>query len=716
MAYIYAPTIDNTVTAYDIDNSSVFDTSNADTVLNISFFLNNPVDNVMEYVLVRIEDAYGNSWFSGTSSVHAFTYEPDELLSTIYNVDTGIDTRQNIQIPVSMLKQQQFAVGDYCHVFFKLIDKQSALSMDTAWDAWLKETSGNQSAWSEASVRYFIKTPILEFKQKQSRLWQYIGTSQLQRFEVPTRYQLFYDNAVNVKHYEAGEKLPETFIAYDYQYSEDKNEIVPVLYATNLNKYPETPAQNQRYYYDGEFTWEARKYDRWHQIEDGNSEYTWDSEFKTYILTDPIVTDNQIHHTSTSPLQIFNDARPLLRVEFAYADRLETDTIEWCSFHIQQNGSSSPIESGRLYPVAKNRIEWQLSEPIIGTGTIAYTYKTKKGFVKIVSTSSEEVLVYRMQDNAIIAGLTVSEITHSVDRGNVKFNVALSAWPDDLLKITFNLERAQQGSDDWEQVFQKDVAAASLSNKTFSIIDKTCQLGVSYQYRYFWSTSTGNSSESTVITADSNSIMCLSEDILLTTKDKEVVVRLNPELTGLKYNFKDAITPTLGKRYPFMYRNRKQNYRTFTLGGMISYEAQSGWSCPEWVATSDASTRDKQIITERIFRDELLRFLEAGDVILFRSMQEGNMFIHLSNISLKSEKALGRMIYSFSATATEVCEANTDNYLKYFKEDNIDTPVAGRILYAKGTSAINHTLTTTSSEIDTLNDNKWALYHEYVQE
>ena len=37
----------------------------------------------------------------------------------------------------------------------------------------------------------------------------------------------------------------------------------------------------------------------------------------------------------------------------------------------------------------------------------------------------------------------------------------------------------------------------------------------------------------------------------------------------------------------------------------------------------------------------------------------------LSNISITPNETLGRMVYSFSATATEVAAANIDNYVKY---------------------------------------------------
>lgn len=737
MAYIYAPTIDNTVTAYDIDSLSAIDTENANMVLNIPFFLNNASDTINQnWVLVRIEDAYGNSWFNDKNAVHAFKYEQDTLLSTIYNVGTGINQRYNIQIPITALNVKEFQIGDYCHIFLKLLAKGINAPTSMTWDAWLNTHKDYQSAWSDAGVRYFVKTPSIEFKQKQSRLWHYIGTSVAsENFYVPILYKMIDYNDENGdgkddgidKEYTAIQ-IPDAFIEYRYQARPSDGEIVPVLYATDMNKYPTEAAYNNTFYYDGTFNYQGVDYDSWRQIE--NKDFTWDSAHTIHVLTQRIVTNNMVDTNILSPLTVFPGARPQIRAEFTYGtEKLETDSIEWCRFHLKQD--EEEFDSGRLYPIAKNTIEWQV--PVQFTqGKIYYTYKTRKGYINIVAENDHEALVYVCQTTSSIDPPSVNVAYDKVASAATKFTITQSsAWNPAPASAIFNLERAPLNAntpDDvmWDLVMQKTVKNLDQMGNTFDIIDKTCQLGVPYQYRYFWSTESGNSSTPVQISqSTSDAIMHISEDILLTTKDREVIVRFNPELTGLKYNFKDAITPTLGRRYPFMYRNRKQNYRTFTLGGMISYEAQPNWNDSSQITNimnNSASAHEQQIITERMFRDGILQFLEAGNVILFRSLQEGNMFIHLSNIQLKSEKALGRMIYSFSATATEVCEANSDNYLKYFKETDVETPIEARILYAVGTQVVTdtdaknvRTLYGAEGEGDS-SSATWTLYHTTVQE
>ena len=68
---------------------------------------------------------------------------------------------------------------------------------------------------------------------------------------------------------------------------------------------------------------------------------------------------------------------------------------------------------------------------------------------------------------------------------------------------------------------------------------------------------------------------------------------------------------------------------------------------------------------ERGFRDIALAFLTDRNPKLFRSTTEGSMIVYLSNVSFTPNRQLGRAVYDFSATATEICELNTKNLEKY---------------------------------------------------
>ena len=58
-------------------------------------------------------------------------------------------------------------------------------------------------------------------------------------------------------------------------------------------------------------------------------------------------------------------------------------------------------------------------------------------------------------------------------------------------------------------------------------------------------------------------------------------------------------------------------------------------------------------------------FLYKDEAKLFRSPTEGNILVYLSDITFEPVFTLGRVLYSFSATATEIDEASFENCIKY---------------------------------------------------
>lgn len=71
------------------------------------------------------------------------------------------------------------------------------------------------------------------------------------------------------------------------------------------------------------------------------------------------------------------------------------------------------------------------------------------------------------------------------------------------------------------------------------------------------------------------------------------------------------------------------------------------------------------VFLERKYREKVMEWLIDGVPKLFRSPTEGNMIVVLNNISFTPLQHTDRMVYSFSATATEVAEYNLDNLIEY---------------------------------------------------
>ena len=71
------------------------------------------------------------------------------------------------------------------------------------------------------------------------------------------------------------------------------------------------------------------------------------------------------------------------------------------------------------------------------------------------------------------------------------------------------------------------------------------------------------------------------------------------------------------------------------------------------------------LFLERKYREKVMEWLTNGKPKLFRSPTEGNIIVVLSAVSFTPFQNSERMVYSFTATATEVAEYNLDNLIAY---------------------------------------------------
>lgn len=187
-------------------------------------------------------------------------------------------------------------------------------------------------------------------------------------------------------------------------------------------------------------------------------------------------------------------------------------------------------------------------------------------------------------------------------------------------------------------------------------------------------------------------------DIFLGNTEQQLAIRFNPSITGFKWVTQDSITNTLGGRYPLIRRNAETKYRQFNLSGTIYVDPDDMFngnivdSCVRekelvvensysnnsslFISQADAlkmknslsliaSQLTNRNVYEKKFRDMVMSFLTDGQVKLFRSFQEGDIIVYLSNISFTPNKQLDRRVYDFSATVTELCEATEENLKKY---------------------------------------------------
>lgn len=227
----------------------------------------------------------------------------------------------------------------------------------------------------------------------------------------------------------------------------------------------------------------------------------------------------------------------------------------------------------------------------------------------------------------------------------------------------------------WEDV--KTVLITELSNLNYIWFDKTVESGVWYKYCVQRRNIRGYRS---LAIETRNPSMVVFQDMFLVAQNKQLNIRFDPKLDSFSHTIVQGKTDTIGSKYPFIKRNNYIDYRTFPIGGTITMfmdqrndfmSASKNDLYGEYKTYYDTYNEENNItpyndyVYERDFREKVIDFLYKNNAKLFKSTTEGNIIVKLMDISLTPNATLGRMIYSFTATAYEIDEYNLKNCDKY---------------------------------------------------
>lgn len=313
-----------------------------------------------------------------------------------------------------------------------------------------------------------------------------------------------------------------------------------------------------------------------------------------------------------------------------------SDSLAWYQI-VVKNNDSILMKTDKCFPKAKNTINEVLDYDFLCDEYASYTFE-------IHACTTNGILITR---NAIFNNsLQLTNSTKAiVSQDSNNFSIA---WSNQIENDSYIAKLYYVDGKNWAvKETQTGVGiAADGSGLTNFAISKT--RATKYRAVLY------NSNSAIVQATDIFWHAIYGQDILL-KQDAQTsyLIKYNPEINQVKRNIVDIITPTLGAKYPFIYRNGHQNYRTFTIGGLIA--RYDNTKDVEYIGT------DEDIIQERLYREDLLDFLYNDKVKLFSSAQEGEMLIKLSGVSVTPMKQLGRMLYSFSATATEIADCTEEN-------------------------------------------------------
>ena len=268
-----------------------------------------------------------------------------------------------------------------------------------------------------------------------------------------------------------------------------------------------------------------------------------------------------------------------------------------------------------------------------------------------------------------------------------KLNIKVSASPDieearakihitgnSFGNITIRRTSSKSNYKVWEDVH----TVALTENKKLEYIwyDYTIESGVFYKYCVQKRNVFGD--RGVAVLQQESPFMLLLDDMFLVNNSMQLKIKFDPNISSFKHTLLESKVDTIGSKYPFIRRNGNVNYRQFPISGLITH-----WCDEHEVFLNRQELLDNNLedynsynqknrinlyndyYLERKFRERIMDFLYENSVKLFKSTTEGNILVKLMDISLTPNQTLGRMLYSFSATAYEIDEANLENYDKY---------------------------------------------------
>lgn len=268
------------------------------------------------------------------------------------------------------------------------------------------------------------------------------------------------------------------------------------------------------------------------------------------------------------------------------------------------------------------------------------------------------------------------------DDGEILIRVSRTSQTSFTGKITIKRSCDKDAFTIWEDMHTEEVSG--VTNYLYDWVDQTIESGVLYKYALL-ETYLDNSNEVNYLKTYNKVLMIVLDDIYLDMAGQQLKVQFNPQVSSFKKVVNEGRIETIGSPYPYIRRNAAINYAQFPISGLISCQMDEN----EKFITKEAlyggkenlrnyehfnsmevnkpfmTTIDNDFVYEKKFRDAVMQFLMDGKVKLFRSATEGNYLVRLTDVSFTPNQQLGRMIWTFSATANEVADNTIDNYYKY---------------------------------------------------
>lgn len=328
---------------------------------------------------------------------------------------------------------------------------------------------------------------------------------------------------------------------------------------------------------------------------------------------------------------------------------------------------------------------------------IQYSYKTLNGFEGSSAKSSFEIIINELEQLEGVSLVATSK-EEEFNRESGTIRLYLNGETD--FTGSYVLSRASE-EDNFRRYTDLQVYNWYQENKYDDLIftDYTVESGVLYRYAFQKLDESGLRTSSVF----SDLVEINLEYAYLYRDGIQLKLELDNKMNSFKHTVQRTKQDTLGGRYPKFLANGYTYYAEFPVTGLISFQADEQQTFisqkldgiyagtkliaparkfeQPWLEQRDldnivVETDDNRFaidyslghnnyFVERRFREAVESWLNDFNYKLFRSCSEGNIPVMLMNISMTPNETLGRLIYSFTATAYEAFEPILENYFTY---------------------------------------------------
>lgn len=401
------------------------------------------------------------------------------------------------------------------------------------------------------------------------------------------------------------------------------------------------------------------------------------SQWSTVVLikpiSKPILYLKSFSETASSTVIVTND---VTIVGTVHPDA-STDYETYKNYRILIYDSMQNLieDSGERYFESNNEIHYNCKYRFL-----------EDDYILKIQILSKNLYFMEQTYNFKISYVNISEFQASISAkiNNDKGCAVVSVTNNILAELGTNIVITRASSKDnftyWEDVYTTLISSDDILDLKWE--DYTIESGVWYKYAI---AKRDKYNFRSVAIEMKNPVMADFEDIFLTTKNQQLKIKFDPQVNNYSRVVSQSLTETIGSKYPFIRRNGKVDYRTFSISGTISYFSDVGYNLMR--ASQDESYGDSavyykeynlennidlynDVIQEKVFREKVLDFLYENNVKLYKSATQGNILVKLMNITLTPNNTLSRQIYSFNCTAYEIDDFNYENCLKYDIQDN----------------------------------------------